>query len=83
MSAITRLVVYAVSCAAVPMLRRSPGAPPAAFSLRAGTLIALAGLILCAWLVSNSSSAEARTVAIAALIGAGFWLGFGRRSGTR
>ena len=74
MSTITRLIVYAASCAAVPVLRRRSGAPTAEFMLRAGTPIALAGLVLCAWLLSNSSAIEARNVAVAALVGIGLWL---------
>jgi amino acid transporter len=79
LSAITRLIVYAVSCAAVPVLRRQTDAPPATFTVRTGGLVALAALVLCAWLISSSPWIEARNVAIAALLGVGLWLSFGRR----
>jgi amino acid transporter len=81
LSAITRLIVYAVSCAAVPVLRRRPEAPPATFTVRAGAVVAIAALVLCAWLISSSSWSEARNVAVAALVGTGLWFVCGRASG--
>lgn len=81
LSAITRLVVYAVSCAAVPVLRRRADVPPATFTVRAGALVALAALVLCAWLISSSTRVEARNVAVAALVGVVLWFSFGRKRG--
>jgi amino acid transporter len=53
-STIARLVAYAVTCAALPILRQRNEAAPAHFRLRGGVVIAIAALILAAWLlVSN------------------------------
>ena len=68
-SAIARLLSYAATCAALPVLRRRGTAPPAAFTVPAGTATAVAALVLCAWLLSNSSFEEARNTAVAVAIG--------------
>jgi APA family basic amino acid/polyamine antiporter len=68
-SAIARLVTYAVTCAALPVLRRRSGVPPALFRLRGGTVIAIAALILAAWLLTNSTRTEAIQATIAAAVG--------------
>jgi amino acid transporter len=79
MSAITRLMVYAMSCVAVPVLRRRAGAPAAGFVLRGGAFIPILALALCVWLLSNSGAVEARTVGIAALLGLALHLLFRHR----
>ena len=54
-STIARLVAYAVTCAALPVLRRRPDLPRAHFRLPGGQVIAVAALILAAWLLINST----------------------------
>jgi amino acid transporter len=68
-STIARLVAYAVTCAALPMLRRKTDAPPAHFKLHGGVPVALAALLLSAWLLMNSTLAEAIATTIAAAVG--------------
>ena len=68
-SAIARLVTYAVTCAALPMLRRCPGVPKASFRLPGGPIIAIAALVLSAWLLLNSTLYEAIAATIAAIMG--------------
>jgi len=68
-SAIARLVTYAATCAALPVLRRRPGIPPAAFRLPGGTIIAIASLILAAWLLTNTTREQRWQAAIAAGLG--------------
>jgi amino acid transporter len=68
-STIIRLMAYAVTCAAVPVLRRKSGTPAAAFRAPAGTAVAVAALALCVWLLLNSAWAEARVVTLAAGLG--------------
>jgi Amino acid transporters len=89
---ITRVIVYASTCAALPVLRRRArmaapirtlGEAPASFEAPAGILISMVCVILCLWLLANSGWREARDVAIAIGIGlviyAGTCLGQRRR----
>jgi len=72
---ITRVIVYASTCLALPMLRwhnkqtASLGEAPVSFRVPAGRLIAIVCVILCCWLLVNSGWREARDVAIATAIG--------------
>jgi amino acid transporter len=75
---ITRVIVYASTCAALPVLRRRArmAAPvrteesgPGSFEVPAGMLISTVCVILCLWLLANSGWREARDVAIAVAIG--------------
>ena len=68
-SAIARLVTYAVTCAALPILRRKASVPAAAFKVRGGPIIAIAAVALSAWLLANSTLGEAIQAAIAATAG--------------
>ena len=68
-SAIARLVTYAVTCAALPVLRRRTDTSPALFRLRGGTIISIASLVLAGWLLANSTLYEALTAAIVAAVG--------------
>ena len=75
-SAIARLITYGATCLALPMFRASREAPPAAFRLRGGTLIAILSLLLIVWLLSSAGT-EAKAAAFAA--GAGLLIYFGYR----
>ena len=65
-SILSRLVTYFVTCVALPVLRRRAGAPAAAFLLPAGPAMAVGGMALALWLLSNSTWREARDTLIAA-----------------
>src|SRR5256712_3750575 len=67
-SAIARLLTYAATCAALPVLRHSK-APPALFRLRGGTVISILALLLAVWLLAHSTLREAITAAAAAAVG--------------
>jgi amino acid transporter len=85
-SAIARLVTYAVTCAALPVLRRKSAAPKAFFRLPGGAFIAVAAILLSAWLLANSTAKEAIQSAVAATVGLAIYLGYqltGRRRKTR
>ncbi len=69
MSTLIRLFIYAITCAAVPVLRRRADAPPTAFRVPAGDFVAGAALLLCAALFSSSTLVQARTALVAAGIG--------------
>jgi amino acid transporter len=75
-STIARLVAYAVTCAALPVLRKGADAPPAHFKLRGGPVIAIAALVLSAWLLLNSTLYEAIAAAIAAAVGFAIYLAY-------
>src|ERR1043166_8644510 len=68
-STIARLVAYAVTCAALPVLRKKSDAPRAHFRLRGGPVIAVAALLLAAWLLLNSTLYEGIGTTIAAAVG--------------
>jgi amino acid transporter len=67
------VLVYAVSCAALPVLRRKRGAP-AGFRVPGGTAVAAVSFALCLWLMSGSTAAELLGVGVAAAIGAVVYL---------
>jgi amino acid transporter len=74
-SAIARLLTYAATCIALPVLRRN-GAPAALFRLRGGVIISSLALLLAGWLLANSTWREAVTTAIVAAAGLLIYLGY-------
>lgn len=56
-AAIARLMVFAVTCAALVMLRRGPGPAPG-FQLRGGTIFAIAGTAFSVSLLATRSSSQ-------------------------
>jgi amino acid transporter len=79
-STVARLGAYLVTCSALPVLRRKVEAPSAAFTLRAGKGIAIAAVVLCGWLLSNSTAREARDTLIAVAVGLAIhWAGSRQR----
>jgi amino acid transporter len=69
LSTIIRLTTYAVTCAALPILRRRSGDKPAPFAVPAGSVVAVISLLLIGWLYSSSSWREARLALLAAIVG--------------
>lgn len=74
LSTITRLLAYAATCIAVPVLRRREGGVdgvgPAAFHVPAAPWVVGSALLVIAWLVLHASALELRNVALAMLAGA-------------
>jgi basic amino acid/polyamine antiporter, APA family len=68
-STISRLMVFAVTCAALPKLRKTPAVPAARFVLPGGWIIPGAALAMIAWLLASSSWIESRDVTILMLLG--------------
>jgi amino acid transporter len=73
---ITRLIVFASTCVALPILRRraKTGAPaledaPKSFEVPGGPVIAVVCVLLCLWLLANSGWVEIRDVSIAVAVG--------------
>jgi amino acid transporter len=74
---LANLFTYAVTCAALPILRRKRNVLAATFRLPAGFLIAAVSVALCVWIVSNSTGREALITAVA--MGVGLLLYFAYR----
>jgi APA family basic amino acid/polyamine antiporter len=68
-SVIARLLAYAATCLALPVLRRREGAPAAQFIAPMGIAVSVVSLSLVAWLLTNSTAVQARDAGIAAAIG--------------
>ena len=68
-SAVVRLMAYMTTCAALPVLRRNPGAPRPAFLAPAGPLISVVAVVLSVWLLSNSPWNEMRLAGMAVVLG--------------
>lgn len=68
LSIITRVIIYAGTCAALPVLRRR-SKRPASFKAPAGLSISIVCIGLCGWLLFSSGWQAARDVAIAAAFG--------------
>jgi basic amino acid/polyamine antiporter, APA family len=88
MSTITRLLAYAATCVALPVLRRREGREgiaPAMFRVPGGAWVVGTALLVIAWLVAHASMQELRNVAIAMLVGGALmWLaGRAAHRGTR
>lgn len=75
-STIARLVAYAVTCAALPVLRKRTATRPAHFKLPGGVFIAIATLILAGWLLMNSTLYEAIAATIAAAVGMAIYVAY-------
>ena len=69
LSTIIRLAIYAVTCAALPVLRRKSGHQHASFAAPAGEIASIAALVLIVWLFSSSSWSEARQALVAGAVG--------------
>jgi amino acid transporter len=65
-STIARLVTYGATCLALPLFRRRPNVPRAAFRLPGGTIVAGLSLLLIVWLLLSSTLQEAKAAALAA-----------------
>jgi amino acid transporter len=69
LSVIARLISYGVTCAALLVFRQQRGAPPAMFKAPAGVAVAIAALLLSAWLLSNSHWPDVRDSMVAVAVG--------------
>jgi amino acid transporter len=58
LSVVTRLVIYVLVCASLPVLRAKRPSEVPGFRLRAGGLVAGAGIAFCAWLLVTRSYAQ-------------------------
>jgi amino acid transporter len=75
-STIARLVTYGATCWALPLFRARRDAPPAAFRLPGGTVIAILSLLLIVWLLLHSTLQEAKAAIFAAAVGLAIYLAY-------
>jgi amino acid transporter len=81
LSAVVRLVTYALTCAALVVFRRRRGLEPAGFQAPAGLAVAVAGLAFCLGLLASRSFAQAGVLLALAGVGPLLWL-WSRRGAT-
>ncbi len=75
LSTLIRLAYFALTCAALPVLRQRADVPAAQFRVAGGRLVAGLAVLLCLWLLSNGSGREVRDVMLAAGLGLFIFLG--------
>ena len=81
---ITRLLVYAVTCASLPVFRFRKSAPEAGFKAPAGIVLSFMSLAVVAWLISNVDlMKEGRGMVGAIVAGLVIYFGFKVVSGAR
>jgi APA family basic amino acid/polyamine antiporter len=68
-STISRLMVFAVTCASLPKLRKMASVPAARFNLPGGWIVPCLALAMIAWLLASTSWIESRDVTILILLG--------------
>src|SRR5262249_37303621 len=73
LAAVSRLVTYALSCAALPALRRKSARQPG-FLLPAGKGVAVIGILFCGILLSRSGRVEILILLVTSMIGSLNWL---------
>ena len=79
LTAVSRLVTYALSCAALPTLRRKSTEHPG-FRLPAGNILSIIGILFCGLLISRIGKAEVLILCLTLMIGALNWFMVTRRS---
>jgi basic amino acid/polyamine antiporter, APA family len=79
LTAVSRLVTYALSCAALPVLRRK-STEKTKFRLPAGDLLALVGIAFCGLLITQIGKAEILILVPTLMLGSINWLIATRRS---
>lgn len=70
-----RVIIYLVTCAALPLLRRRHGAAAAAFRVPAGNLVAALSVVTCIGLLAMRPWAETRQLGIVLALGIVAWAG--------
>lgn len=69
-STLARLLVYAVTCASLPILRQNRSAPASRFTLPGGVIVPCLALMSIMWLIANVSHTEILDVTVCAALGA-------------
>ncbi|HEX5152479.1 MAG TPA: APC family permease [Parafilimonas sp.] len=78
-ASIVRVLVYFMVCASLIKLRRQKKAAASFYKLRYGILLAIAGMLIAAWLLTASKQSEAIAVSACIIIGLVLYISFNRR----
>jgi len=81
LTAISKLITFIAATAALPVLRRRPGSPPALVRIPAGVTLSVIGVALCIWLIAHSGWREVRDVAVVSAAGFAVYFFSQRRRG--
>ena len=73
-----RVIIYIVTCAALPVLRRRGGHAPASFRAPAGPALAALCVVICAGLLASRPWADIIQLAATVALGLLVWAGFAR-----
>jgi APA family basic amino acid/polyamine antiporter len=73
-----RVLIYLVTCATLPVLRRRVDSPTPAFRAPAGDAVAALSIAICAGLLWSRPWTEIRQLVVVALVGAAGYLAVGR-----
>ena len=79
-SVLSRVAVYAITCLALPVLRRKSNLREPAFKVPSGKVIAIAAFLVCLWMLSSSTKREALMTASAAAVGLLLYLPYRMRT---
>jgi APA family basic amino acid/polyamine antiporter len=76
-AAIVRLAIFASTCGALIVLRRSAGAAP--FQVPGGPAVAVVGIAFCVWMLSTRSFSQAWPLVAVIIAGLALWVSVGRQ----
>jgi hypothetical protein len=83
LAAISKLITFIATTAALPVLRLRTGSPPPLVRIPGGVMLSMVGMALCVWLIAHSGWREARDVAVVSAAGfAVYFFSQSRRSKT-
>jgi amino acid transporter len=75
-SVLSRVAVYAITCLALPVLRRNSNQREPSFKVPLGNVIAIAAFLVCLWMLSSSTKGGALMTTIAAAVGLLLYLAY-------
>ena len=73
-----RVIIYIVTCAALPVLRRRPGRAPATFRVPAGTVVAVVCMLIGLGLLASRPWADIIQLGVVLAVGLVVWVGITR-----
>jgi APA family basic amino acid/polyamine antiporter len=68
-SAVARIIPYALTCLAIPVLRKKYPDAPERFKLKGGATIPVLAIVLCVWLLTQSPGRDLMAAAVALVVG--------------